>query len=88
MTHKWAMTCSLEIVFHRWFFECELTGNLGDDLHPFEQKPVAFLLVLGPGQAVLPRVSPLEGSQFHWARKKVEAEPLVLAAWALEQLCL
>lgn len=40
------------------------------------------------GRLSMPRVSPLEGSQFHQARQEVEAESLVLAAWALEQLCL
>lgn len=54
MTRRWAGPCSLEILFQRWFaVEHERTGNLGGDSQPFSRwKPVTFLLVPGPGQAV------------------------------------
>lgn len=47
------MTCSLEIVFQKWFVvDCELITLVVACIPFLQEKRVAFLLVLGSGQAV------------------------------------
>lgn len=78
MTHKWAMTRTLEIVFQRWLVvECELTGNFGGFSQPFHSRsmlPSSQCWV--QGRLSMPGASPREGSQCHGAWQEVKAEPL------------
>lgn len=49
---------------------------------------LAATCILSTGEACcLAQALPLEQSQFLGAGHEAEAEPLVLAAWALQQLC-